>query len=191
MIIAVLDVIIHSRLFRHFCYMRSPRIGAGRRTIYKEDINSFPFPVLEDLAKEDRATALSLADALDAPGNKDWKALDAFVCRLFGLTKAEQQVVEDTVTFNGPYRSVREPAALATPPDEARVFAQTLAQSLQPFFKVAGQKVEASVVPRIEGDWRQPWCFVTLLQGDDGGLLPQQSFPASWRKPLAAPRAVW
>jgi hypothetical protein len=110
---------------------------------------------------------LSLTGALDAPGKKDWKALDAFICRLFGLIKAEQQVVEDTVTFNGPYRSVREPAALPTPPDEARAFAQTLAQALQPFFKVAGQKVKAAVVPRIEGDWRQPWCFVTLLLEDD------------------------
>jgi hypothetical protein len=154
-------------LFQHFTYMCSGQVGARRRIIDKQDIDAFPFPVLEDLSKEDRATALSLTGALDAPGKKDWKALDAFICRLFGLIKAEQQVVEDTVTFNGPYRSVREPAALPTPPDEARAFAQTLAQALQPFFKVAGQKVKAAVVPRIEGDWRQPWCFVTLLLEDD------------------------
>jgi hypothetical protein len=167
LLIALLHLVSNSVLFQHFTYMRSGQVGARRRIIDKQDIDAFPFPILEDLSREDRATALSLAGALDAPGKKDWKALDAFVCRLFGLTKAEQQVVEDTVTFNGPYRSVREPAALPTPPDEARTFAQTLAQSLQPFFKVAGQKVKAAVVPRIEGDWRQPWCFVTLLLEDD------------------------
>jgi hypothetical protein len=167
LLIALLHLVSNSVLFQHFTYMRSGQVGARRRIIDKQDIDAFPFPVLEDLSKEDRATALSLAGALDAPGKKDWKALDAFICRLFGLTKAEQQVVEDTVTFNGPYRSVREPAALPTPPDEARAFAQTLAQSLQPFFKVAGQKVKAAVVPRIEGDWLQPWCFVTLLLEDD------------------------
>jgi hypothetical protein len=167
LLVALLHLIAHSSLFQHFTYMCSGQVGARRRIIDKQDIDAFPFPVLEDLSKEDRATALSLAGALDAPGKKDWKALDAFICRLFGLTKAEQQVVEDTVTFNGPYRSVREPAALPTPPDEARAFAQTLAQSLQPFFKVAGQKVRAAVVPRIEGDWLQPWCFVTLLLEDD------------------------
>jgi hypothetical protein len=133
----------------------------------KQDIDAFPFPVLEDLSKEDRATALSLAGALDAPGEKDWNELDAFVCRLFGLTKTEQQVVTDTVNFNGPYRSVRGPAALPTPPDEAKAFVCELERSLQPFFKVARQKVKAAVVPRIEGDWRQPWCFVTLLMEDD------------------------
>jgi hypothetical protein len=39
--------------------------------------------------------------------------------------------------------------------------------SLQPFFTAAKQKVKASVVPRVDGDWRQPWCFVTLLLEND------------------------
>jgi hypothetical protein len=167
LLIALLHLIAHSSLFQHFTYMCSGQVGARRRIIDKKDIDAFPFPVLEELSKEDRATALTLADALDTPGEENLKAVDAFVCRLFGLTKAEQQVVADTVGFNGPYRSVREPAALPTPPDEANLFAQALEQSLQPFFKVAKQKVKAAVVPRIEGDWQQPWCFVTLLLADD------------------------
>jgi len=167
LIVALLHLIAHSSLFQHFTYMHSGQIGAKRRIIDKQDIDAFPFPILENLSKEDRATTLSIADAIDAPGEKDWEAVDAFVCRLFGLTKAEQQVVKDTVTFNGPYRSVREPAALPTPLEEAKIFAQTLEQSLQPFFKVAKQKVKATVVPRIEGDWKQPWQLVTLLLDGD------------------------
>jgi hypothetical protein len=167
LIITLLHLIAHSSLFQHFTYMCSGQIGAKRRIIDKQDIDAFPFPILDDLSKEDRAIALSLADALDTLDETVLKAVDAFVCRLFGLTKAEQQVVEDTVNFNGPYRSVREPAALPTPPDEAKEFARTLEQCIQPFFKVAAQKVKAAVLPRIAGDWRQPWCFVTLLLEDD------------------------
>src|SRR5207244_9688276 len=37
----------------------------------------------------------------------------------------------------------------------------------QPFFKAVGQKVKAALVTRIEGDWRQPWAFVTLLLAGD------------------------
>ncbi len=147
--------------------MCSGQVGARRRIIDKQDIDAFPFPNLDSLSKEDRATAFSLADALDVPGERDLRAVDAFVCRMFEVTKAEQQVVDDTVSFNGPYRAVREPAALPTPRDEAEAFARTLEQSLQPFFKVAGQKVMAAVVPRIEDDWQQPWCFVTLLLDDE------------------------
>lgn len=167
LIISLLSAIVHSAPFRHFCYMRSSRIGAGRRTIYKLDIDSFPFPDLEKLTKKQQSEALRLAEMLDAPGEKDWEALDAFVGSLFGLTKAEQQVVADTVTFNGPYAVVREQSMRQVPADEALLFIRTLEQAIQPFFKAVGQKVKAKLVPRVEGDWRQPWAFVTLLLDGD------------------------
>lgn len=168
LLIALLHLIAHSSLFKHFTYMFSGQIGARRRIIDKQDIDAFPFPILENMSKKDCSMALKLADTVDAIGSTDWNAVDVFVCELYGLTKAEQQVVADTVTFNGPYRSVREPAALPVPPDEADAFAEALEQLLQPFFKVVRQKVKTSVVPQIEGVWRQPWRFVTvLLEGDE------------------------
>ncbi|MGE9268022.1 MAG: N-6 DNA methylase [Verrucomicrobiales bacterium] len=168
LVVSLLSVFVNSTLFRHFCYLRSSRIGAGRRTIYKSDIDSFPFPKPENLTDEQQTEALRLADMLDAPTDtRDWKALDTFVGSLFGLTKAEQQVVEDTVNFNGPYRVVREQAMLSVPKNEASAFVQTLERAIQPFFKAVGQKIQASLVPRLEGDWRQPWAFVTLLPEGD------------------------
>ncbi len=167
LICALLHLIAHSHLFLHFCLMRSGQIGARKRILDKLDIDAFPFPDLETLTAEQRAEALRLADMLDAPGENDWEALDAFVGRLFGLTKVEQQVVADTVTFNGPYAVVREQAMRPVPDDEALLFVRTLERAIQPFFKAVGQKAKASLVPRVEGDWRQPWAFVTLLlEGD-------------------------
>lgn len=165
--VALLHVIAHSQLFQHFSYMRSAQMGARKRILDKSDIDSFPFPDLVKLTKEQRAEALRLADMLDAPGEKDWKALDAFVGNLFGLTKAEQQVVADTVTFNGPYAVVREQSMRSVPDDEASLFVRTLEQAIQPFFKAVGQKVKATLVPRLEGDWRQPWAFVSLMLDGD------------------------
>jgi hypothetical protein len=164
---ALLHIIAHSQLFQHFSYMRSAQMGARKRILDKSDIDSFPFPELEKLTKEQRAEVLRLADMLDAPGEKDWEALDAFVGSLFGLTKAERQVVADTVTFNGPYAVVRERSMRSVPDDEAAMFVRTVEHSIQPFFKAVGQKVKAKLVPRVEGDWRQPWAFVTLLLDDD------------------------
>jgi hypothetical protein len=164
---SLLTAIVHSAAFRHFCYMRSSRVGASRRTIYKLDIDAFPFPEIEKLTKDQREEAVRLANMLEASGEKDWKTLDAFVGGLFGLTKAEQQVVSDTVTFNGPYAVVREQAMRTVPPEEAAAFVRTLEQAIQPFFKAVGQKAKASLVPRIDGDWRQPWTFVTLLLDGD------------------------
>ncbi len=177
-VISLLSVLVHSTLFRHFCYLRSSQVGAGRRIIYKLDIDAFPFPDIEKLSKEQRAEAVRLADMLDAPGETDRKTLDAFVGGLFGLTKADQQVVSDTVTFNGPYAVVREPAMRAVPIDEAADFVRTLEQAIQPFFKGVGQKVKATLVPRMQGDWRQPWAFVTLLLNGDS-WTPSEKLIAS------------
>ncbi len=164
---AILHIIAHSQLFQHFSYMRSAQMGARKRILDKSDIDSFPFPDLDKLTKEQRSEALRLADMLDASDEKDWNALDAFIGSLFGLTKAEQQVVADTVTFNGPYAVVREQAMRSVPDEEAAIFVRTLEKAIQPFFKAVGQEVKGKLVPRSQGDWHQPWAFVTLLLDGD------------------------
>jgi len=174
----LLHVIAHSQLFQHFSYMRSAQMGARKRILDKSDIDSFPFPDIRKLNKVQRAEAVRLADMLDTPGEKDWKTLDAFVGGVFGLTKAEQQVVSDTVTFNGPYGVVREQAMRTVPTDEADAFVCTLEQAIQPFFKAVGQKVKATLVARLDGDWRQPWAFVTLLLDGDT-WMPSEKLIAS------------
>jgi hypothetical protein len=175
---ALLHVIAHSQLFQHFSYMRSAQMGARKRILDKSDIDTFPFPDIVSLTKEQREKALILADMLDANGVNDWKALDTFVSGLFGLTKMEQQVVEDTVSFNGPYAVVRAQAMRSVAEEEADAFVNTLERAIQPFFKGVGQKVKASLVPRSEGDWRQPWVFVTLLLNGDS-WTPSKTFIAS------------
>ena len=164
---ALLHVIAHSQLFQHFSFMRSAQMGARKRILDKSDIDSFPFPNIDELTKEQREETVLLANMLDAQGEKDWNTLDAFVGGLFDLSKAEQQVVADTVTFNGPYAVMRKQAMQAVPADEAATFVRTLEQAIQPFFEAVGQKVRAGLVPRLEGDWQQPWAFVTLLLDGD------------------------
>ena len=175
---ALLHVIAHSQLFQHFSFMRSAQIGARKRILDKSDIDSFPFPNIDKLTEEQREEAIRFANMLDSNGESDWKALDGFVGGLFGLTKAEQQVVTDTVTFNGPYAVVREQAMRSVPKGEADTFVRTLEQAIQPFFKAVGQKVKAGLIPRLEGDWRQPWAFVTLLLDGDP-WTPSEKFIAS------------
>ena len=174
----LLHVIAHSQLFQHFSLMRSAQMGARKRILDKSDIDAFPFPIIQKLTKEQRAEIIRLADMLDARRERDWKTLDAFVGGLFSLTKAEQQVVSDTVTFNGPYAVVREQAMRNVPPEEADAFITTLERAIQPFFKAVGQEVQATLVPRLGGDWRQPWAFVTLLLDGDS-WTPSEKLVAS------------
>ncbi len=176
-LIALLHLILHSNLFRHFSYMRSPRIGAGRRTIYKDDVDEFPFPNLEMLSDEDRKEAMELANCIDENRSLDWKRVDTFICRMFGLTTAEAEVVDETVEFNGPYRSTRQPAAAPPTTQELSSFASCLERTLQPLFKIVKQKVRVQAVDHKNGEWNPPWRFVTvLLEGDE--FTPPPAFIA-------------
>lgn len=164
---ALIQIIVHSELFRHYCYMSSAYIGAKHRIITKEDVDSFPFPTLEEIAEDDRKKALELASLIDARSAINWKDVDQFVCRLFGLSATDAEVVHETVEFNGPYQVTRGLAAQPADGSELSSFASCLERTLQPFFKVAGQKVCATPVPKAEGEWNPPWRFVTvLLDGD-------------------------
>ena len=165
--IAILHLIVHSSLFRHFCFIRSPRVGAGRRTIYKEDLDAFPFPRIESISPEDRNKALKLADSIDRRSDTDWDAVNRFICRLFRIPSADAEVIRDTIEMASAYQATRN-LRMAVPGDRDLVaFAATLETTLQPFFKVAKQRVRANVVPKANGDWNPPWRFVTvLLDGD-------------------------
>jgi hypothetical protein len=165
--IALLHLISHSSLFRHFCFVRSPRVGAGRRTIYKQDLDAFPFPNIEAIGKDDREQAFELADKIDQRTSFDWDAVDRFVCRLFCIPAADAEVIGDTIEQAAPYQAKRNRAG--SPPNDENLskFTAKLETALQPFFKVVKQKVCARIVPKLAGTWNPPWRFITVtLDGD-------------------------
>ena len=184
LLIALLHLIVHSNLFRHSCYMRSAWVGAKHRIIAKEDLDKFPFPLLSELTAKDRATALELASSIYTPATADWKALDKFVCKLFHLTAAEAEVVNETVRFNGPYQTTRGPAAQPPKDLDLSDFATCLEKSLQPFFKVVDQKVEVAFVPKVNDDWNPPWRFVTVMV-DGNSFEPSPAFIAKLMREAA------
>lgn len=186
--VALLHLIVHSQLFRHFCFIRSPRVGAGRRTIYKEDVDAFPFPCIEQINERDAQLALDLAAQIDAPLSADWEAVDRFVCKLFEIDATDAEVIRDTVAFAAPYEEARELAMSAPNRQAVAAFASKLQATLQPLFKVVKQQVRVEVVPQQPGTTPPPWRFVTvLLEGDS--FDPPPSFVANMMK-IAAETAA-
>jgi len=182
--VALLHLIVHSYLFRHFCFIRSPRVGAGRNTIYKEDVDNFPFPVVADLNDQERKLALELANQASNPANADWDAVDRFVCKLFQIPVADAEVIRDTVVYAAPYKEARDLAM--SPPDKSMLdsFASRLEASLQPLFKTVKQRVRVQIVPKSEGVSLPPWRFATVLLDGDS-FEPTPSFVAAVMKVAA------
>jgi hypothetical protein len=163
--LAILHIVMHSELFRYWCLVRSSRIGASWRTFIKEDVDAFPFPDLTKLGEAQRSQIEQLADALDVGLPGDWKPLDSFIYKLYGLTDAEAEVIKETVTFHSPYRAARVPAEQPPNKDELEAFCARLQKLLQPLFTLTRQELVVTALPRVtheSNDWLPPWRFAAI-----------------------------
>ncbi|NOQ45702.1 MAG: N-6 DNA methylase, partial [Desulfobulbaceae bacterium] len=78
-IMALLHLLTHTDLFRYHVLMTSSRMGVERRTFLKDNIENFPFPVIDILSKRQRQGAIKLSNALQNNSNKPWKAINDFI----------------------------------------------------------------------------------------------------------------
>lgn len=164
---ALIYLLVHSSLFQHFCLMRSSRQGASYRTILKEDIEGFPFQDPRKLPSEVRARILNLAQSLER-NEQPWDEIDKLVFEICGLDEHDEVVVRDTVTYCGPYRSVRERAESPITPDISKSFCEYLEAMMQPLFGLTDQRVVVQPVDQDPG-WGIPaWQFVTVAMSNRG-----------------------
>jgi hypothetical protein len=159
---------VHSRLFQHFCLMRSSRQGASFRTILKEDLDEFPFPDPSELNAADQARLIALAEALETQEAKPWDEIDDFIFNLYGLDEHDARVVLDTVEFCGPYETVRDRAEEPVPPEELETFREYLESMLQPLFEISGQRLAVRLLQQKARERFPSWQFVGVtLAGDE------------------------
>jgi hypothetical protein len=167
-LVSLLYLITHSRLFQYYCLMVSSRIGAERRTFIKVDLESFPFPDFEKLTSAQKRRILDLADRLETKDAKPWEQIDNFIFNLYGFDEDDAAVVMDTLDVGAPYKSARGPAEQPAKSPEAETFRSYLEEMLQPAFAIVGQRVNVSLIPAAKGDWEPSWRFLSIaIDGDD------------------------
>lgn len=164
---ATLYLLVHSSLFHYFCLMSSSSHGASYRIMLKEDVESFPFPDQTRLTEPRKRLVAQLTDVLQKKTTKPWGEIDDLVFSLYGLDEHDATVVRDTVTYCGPYRTVREEGERPLLPEDLQVFCQYLEDMLQPLFHVTGQKVAVSPIP-LDSTWGlAPWHFVSIAFAEE------------------------
>jgi hypothetical protein len=173
---ALIYLLVHSLLFQHFCLMRSSRQGASYRTILKEDIESFPFPDPRKLSSKVRGRILNLAQSLQR-NEGPWEDIDKLIFEICNLDEHDEVVVRDTVTYCGPYRSVRERAESPISPENSRSFCAYLEAMLQPLFRLTNQRVAVQPVAQDPTWGIRAWQFVTVATANQA--------PANWKSLLA------
>jgi hypothetical protein len=166
-LISMLYLVVHSKLFQHFCLMKSSRQGASFRTMIKEDLEAFPFPDPRQLDAGRKHRLIQLAGALETGARKPWDEIDDFIFRLYGLDEHDAGVVRDTVALCGPYQSVRDRAEEPVPPEETGAFCQYLEDMLQPLFEIAGQRVIVRIEQQEVREWLPSWQFFSVMLAGD------------------------
>jgi len=157
--IALLHLITHADLFTYHVLLTSSRMGAERRTFLKENLEVFPFPVIDTLSEDQRQEALRLSSQLENASSKPWDAVNDFIFDLYGLDKYDRQVVKDTLEVGAPFKESRSRADNPPTKRERQLFYDDLREMLSPSFAITGETVSIEETEIADRDITSPWHF--------------------------------
>jgi hypothetical protein len=132
----------------------------------KEDLDSFPFLDPTSLPSNIKARIAAMAHSLSNDQPVSWEDLDSLIFQIYGLDSNDSTIVTDTVTFSGPYRSVRERAEQPTSLGERESFRDYLRDMLQPLFEYSDQRIEVRLIEQSPIWGFAPWQFVEITIGE-------------------------
>lgn len=147
----LLFCIINSELFGYYTLMHSAKFGLERRTLLVEDIGDFPIPYA--LSDRQLEAVERVADALAVDEPATWRAMNRCINQLYGLTPADEQVIQDTLATRMPYKEAQEHAARPATMREREGFRKRLEAVLQPFFTPDGETIAVQAVAADLGGW--------------------------------------
>ena len=149
-LVRYLQLVTHSDLWMHYALLTSPKLGAERRVIYKEDLEGFPIIPWAKLSSDQRAAVRRLSNRLLAEDLGVFSDVDAFFADLYQLKPRDMEVVRDTLSVELPFKSVRNKASAPPAPKQRREFCTRMEGVLRPFFKRLGQTVSVDL-PTLHG----------------------------------------
>jgi len=161
-VIAFLHLVTHAELFRYHVLMTSSKMGAERRAFLKSNIESLPFPIIDQLSKSQRQRAIDLSKKLETASSKPWKEINDFVFNLYGLDKYDCQVVKDTLEVAPPYKEARDRANSTPTKMDRTAFYVELQRLLAPSFAVTDETVSIGEIEIAKQDNMLPWHFFAI-----------------------------
>ena len=157
--IAFLHLVTHSELFRYHVLVTSSRMGAERRTFLKENLENFPFPLIDKLSQEQKERARTLSDQPETAFDKPWKNINDFIFELYKLDECDRQVIRDTLEVASPFKKSRDRANALPLMDERNKFYTEVKRLLTPSFTVTNETVTVDEFGLKERNIRSPWYF--------------------------------
>jgi hypothetical protein len=137
-LVRYLHLFVHSDIWQYYLLATSPEFGAERRRSRKADLGNCPFVPFEKLQRNQRDRMLQLSKSLEN-GAPEWAEIDAFFAQVYKLSKADLDVIRDTLAVALPYETARQRACSPPSEEDKATFRTTLDGVLGPFVSDFGE----------------------------------------------------
>lgn len=162
-----LHLFAHCEIWMHYSLCSSPKFGAERRKFYKSDFDDCPFIPFERLNLENRKLINTLSDRLISEDFSVLEEIDAFFAELYGLSKADREVISDTLEMALPFSKNRIAACMPAPQKTRKAYTTRLRKILRPFVKKHNSG-ELTVEQWTDDTYNSEFPYQVLLIGKNG-----------------------
>ena len=153
-------IVSYSDLFLYYQLLTSPKFGVERDSSLQTDLMAFPLVDETQLSSSVWLSVRKMAERIRL-GEVNWTALDVLVSELHSLTRADRQLVQDTLATELPFASVSKWTSQRTDVADRVRFVYQIRQLLLPFFPSALIDVRLLRATPIDG-----WCFLEITEPD-------------------------
>jgi hypothetical protein len=154
----LLYVISYSDLLLYHQLLTSAKFGVERDSALQADLEQFPLVEFQRLAPRDLDRLTEVAALLRA-GKLDPAEVNGIVARLYDLTEADEQLIEDTLATELPFTGAKQKANMPVTAAELAIYTETFNRLVAPFLG-SGHAAPARTAAAglIEG-----WAFIEIL----------------------------
>lgn len=171
-LVRYLQLFIHSQLWIYYALLTSAKLGFERPNVYKADLDGCPFFSFQKLDTNQRSAVQSLSSRLVAGDVTAFPDIDAFFGKLYGLSRADVEVITDTLEVREPNDELGKRASVQPTANERGIFYRRVESHLRPLFKVLGKQTEVTVWKPSEA-LSSPFLVFTLTA--TGYPIPEPS----------------
>ena len=179
-LVRYLQLLVHSDIWMHYALLTSPKFGAERRKIYKEDLEEFPIVPWDKLSREQRSRVEKISERLLSEDLSAFDEIDAFFAELYGLSVRDMEVIRDTLSVELPYNAVRTRASAppAEKQKEREKFRTRLETMLRPFLKRIGKDVSVVIETPTNAVLTTPYSTLIIRGESELDLESDPRIPA-------------
>lgn len=163
-----LFLLLNSNIVSYHALMTGGRFGLERDTMLVDDLYELPFRPLENLPAAILQKVEPLSDALIQHGSPVLDDVDAFAAEVYGLSRADREVITDTLDIALPFAHSR--AKAQSRPDKLEIdkYIDRVQGIIAPFLEKRGRCLTIRVVRNAVTDL---WIVLQLDSHEKGQRL--------------------